>query len=71
MKLNTKLSLKYWIALIGFCAIWLFIPFSDYMADNVAKAIKFDPTTLLALIVAFSLSILIVKIIIGIKNILK
>jgi len=71
MKLNTKLSLKYWIALIGFCAIVLFIPFSDYLADNVAKTISFDPTTFLYLIIIFAFLLTIFKIIIGIKNILK
>jgi len=71
MKLNTKLSLKYWIALIGFCAIVLLIPFSDYLADKFSKAVSFDPTTFLYLIIIFAFLLTIFKIIIGIKNILK
>jgi len=71
MKLNTKLSLKYWIALIGFCAIVLFIPYSEYLIGKLSKVISFDSTLFLALIIAFALSLTIVKIIIKIKNILK
>jgi len=63
MKKLTEVTLKFWIAFIGFCAIVLFIPFSDYFADSVAKAINFDPNTILALIVAFALTLVLVKII--------
>jgi len=71
MKPNTRIFLIYCTVLIVFCAIWLFIPFSDYLADNVAKTISFDPTTFLYLIIIFAFLLTIFKIIIGIKNILK
>jgi len=71
MKLNTKLSLKYWIALIGFCAIVLFIPYSESIINSVSKAISFDSTTLFYLIVAFASVLVIIKTVIGIKNILR
>jgi len=71
MKSNTRIFLIYCTVLIVFCAIWLFIPFSDYLADNVAKTISFDPTTFLYLIIIFAFLLTIFKIIIGIKNILK
>jgi len=71
MKKLTEVTLKFWIALIGFFAIVLFIPYSEYLINSFSKAISFDSTLFLALIIAFALSLTIAKIIIKIKNILK
>jgi len=71
MKKPTEVTLKFWIGLIGFCAIILFIPYSDYLISKFSKVASFDSETFLYLIAAFSFSLAIFKIIIGIKRMLK
>jgi len=71
MKKLTEINLKFWIALIGFCAIVLFIPYSEYLINSFSKAISFDSETFVYLIIAFAFSLAIFKTIVKIKRLLK
>jgi len=71
MKKLTEVTLKFWIALSGFFAIILFIPYSETIINSVSKAISFDSETFLYLIIIFAFSLVIFKIIIALKKAFK